>query len=52
MADMMLEVAVLRAKRDDFARPEEIRPLYMREPDAAINWSDFREEGMWPGATT
>jgi tRNA threonylcarbamoyladenosine biosynthesis protein TsaB len=48
-AEMMLDVAVLRAQHDDFARPEEIRPLYMREPDAAINWSDFREEGMWPG---
>ncbi len=50
-AEMMLEVAVLRAKHGDFARPEEIRPLYLREPDAAINWSDFREEGVWPGET-
>jgi tRNA threonylcarbamoyladenosine biosynthesis protein TsaB len=49
-ADILLEIANLKAGRDDFVRPEEVRPLYMREPDARINWSDFREEGVWPGA--
>jgi tRNA threonylcarbamoyladenosine biosynthesis protein TsaB len=49
-ADVLLEVAAMHAKRDNFVRPEDIRPLYMREPDARINWSDFREEGVWPGA--
>lgn len=49
-ADVMLEIAAIRAQQDDFAPPEEVRPMYMREPDTAINWTRFREEGMWPGA--
>jgi len=49
-ADMILEIAGMRAGRSQFASAEEVRPLYLREPDALINWTDFREEGMWPGA--
>lgn len=49
-ADILLEVAAIHANRDDFVRPENVRPMYMREPDAQINWSDFRQEGVWPGA--
>lgn len=48
-ADTIVEIAQMRAKRDQFASPEEVRPLYMREPDAQINWADIREEGLWPG---
>lgn len=50
-ADVLLEIAAIKADRGDLVRPEDVRPLYMREPDARINWSDFREEGVWPGAT-
>lgn len=49
-ADVLLEIAAFHANRGNFVRPEDVRPLYMREPDAKINWSDFREEGVWPGA--
>lgn len=49
-ADVLLEIAQFRARADEFVRAEDVRPLYMREPDAQINWSDFREEGVWPGA--
>jgi tRNA A37 threonylcarbamoyladenosine modification protein TsaB len=49
-ADVLLEIASFKAEADDFVRAEDVRPLYMREPDAQINWSDFREEGVWPGA--
>lgn len=49
-ADVILEIAQMRAGRGIFAAAEEVRPLYMREPDALINWSDIREEGLWPGA--
>lgn len=49
-ADVLTEIAYFRANHDEFVRPEDVRPLYMREPDAQINWSDFREEGVWPGA--
>ena len=51
-ADVLLEIAALRAANDDFAGAEDIRPLYLREPDTAINWTDFREEGAWPGAAS
>ena len=47
-ADVILEIAQIRAKREQLAAPEEVRPMYMREPDAAINWTDIREEGVWP----
>lgn len=49
-ADVLLEIAAIKAAKNDFVRPEDVRPLYMREPDAQINWSDFRNEGVWPGA--
>jgi tRNA threonylcarbamoyladenosine biosynthesis protein TsaB len=49
-ADVLIDIAAFHAKRDNFVLPEEVRPLYMREPDARINWTDFREEGVWPGA--
>ena len=49
-ADVILEIAQMRARRDAFASAEEVRPRYMREPDALINWTDIREEGLWPGA--
>jgi hypothetical protein len=42
-------VAGFQARHEDFTGAEDIQPLYMREPDAAINWSSFREEGVWPG---
>lgn len=48
-ADVLLEIAALRAKHGDVAGAEDIQPMYMREPDAAINWSDFRVDGRWPG---
>lgn len=48
-ADVILEIAALRAAQGEYAGPEEIRPMYMRDPDVQISWSDFREEGLWPG---
>ena len=51
-ADVILEIATLQAKHEDFTGSEDIRPLYMREPDAAINWSSFRTDGVWPGESS
>ena len=48
-AEAALEYAVLAAAREEYAGPDDLRPLYMREPDARINWAEFREEGIWPG---
>lgn len=41
------EVARGRAERDDVPHPDEVRPLYLREPDVHINWADYRSEGPW-----
>lgn len=46
-AEALLELVVQRVERDEFPRPEEVRPLYLREPDARIAWKRFREEGGW-----
>ena len=45
-ADVVLEIGALKAERDDFTIPEQVRPLYLREPDARINWSQIRGSGQ------
>ncbi len=47
-ADVLLEIATIRASNNDFGRPETVHPLYMREADVQINWQEFRSEGAWP----
>ena len=34
-------------ERDDYPAPDEVRPLYLREPDVTINWEKLRDEGPW-----
>jgi tRNA A37 threonylcarbamoyladenosine modification protein TsaB len=46
-AEAMLELAVGRVEREDFPHADEVRPLYLREPDVNISWKDYREEGPW-----
>ena len=48
-ADVLVEIASMRLAKGEFSAPETVRPRYLREPDVQINWSDFREEGVWPG---
>ncbi len=47
-ADVMLEIAAIRAAHGDFVAGEDVRPAYMRDPDVQINWKMFRSEGLWP----
>ena len=47
-ADVMLEIAAIRAAHGDFVAAADVRPDYMREPDVQINWKTFRAEGLWP----
>jgi tRNA threonylcarbamoyl adenosine modification protein YeaZ len=47
-AETMLEIASMKARRDDLTAADDVRPLYMREPDVDINWTAFRAEGAWP----
>ncbi len=51
-ADVLVEIAAMRFEKNDYSSPDDVRPRYLREPDARINWSDFREEGVWPGETS
>ncbi len=57
-ADVVLEIGALKAARDDFATPEQVRPVYLREPDARINWSQISgrqpatDGGLWPEAAS
>ena len=46
-ADVVLEIGVLLASRGDYWSAEEVRPNYMRDPDARINWREFRSDGLW-----
>ena len=46
-AEAMLELAVGRVDREDFPHADEVRPLYLREPDVTISWKNYREEGPW-----
>lgn len=47
-ADVLLELAVARMAKGDLPAPDDVRPLYLREPDVTINWQDYREEVGWP----
>lgn len=43
----LAEIGAGKYERDDFPSAEDIRPLYMREPDVTINWEKLRQEGPW-----
>jgi tRNA threonylcarbamoyladenosine biosynthesis protein TsaB len=43
----LADVGVARFDKGDYPAPEDIRPLYMREPDVTINWEKLRQEGPW-----
>ncbi len=47
-AETILEIASMKARHGDTSGPEDVRPIYMREPDVQINWEEFRSEGAWP----
>lgn len=43
----LAEIGHARMEKGDYPAPDDIRPLYMREPDVTINWSKLRQEGPW-----
>lgn len=45
----LAEIGAPRLERDEYPSPDDIRPLYMREPDVTINWEKLRREGPWGG---
>lgn len=38
-AAALADLAIARFEREEFSRPEELAPIYLRRPDAEINWS-------------
>ncbi|MDF1597441.1 MAG: tRNA (adenosine(37)-N6)-threonylcarbamoyltransferase complex dimerization subunit type 1 TsaB [Acidimicrobiia bacterium] len=46
-AAALLDLAAGPLEKDDFPLPEDVRPLYLREPDVTISWKQFRQEGPW-----
>ncbi len=43
-ARALVQLAHARAMREEFVRPWELEPVYLRRPDAEINWAT-REGG-------
>lgn len=43
----LAEIGHARFEKGDYPAPDDLRPLYLREPDVTINWSKLREEGPW-----
>lgn len=41
------EIGAGKYERNEYPAPENIRPLYLREPDVTINWEKIRQEGPW-----
>lgn len=48
-AAALLELGAGKLERGEEPRPDDVRPLYLREPDVTINWQLLREEGPWEG---
>ena len=46
-AAAVAELAAGRLERDDIPPPEEVRPLYPRDPDVTINWDKIHDRGPW-----
>lgn len=49
-AEVMVEMGARMAEKEEAPHPDEIRPLYLRDPDVTINWAMLRREGPWPGS--
>lgn len=43
----LADIGAGKYERDDYPSPDEIQPMYMREPDVTINWDKLRREGPW-----
>lgn len=46
-ADVLIEVASVAVDKGNAPHPDEIRPLYLREPDVNINWATIRPDSPW-----
>lgn len=46
-ARAVAELAAGRLERDEVPPPDDLRPLYLRDPDVTINWEKIRQAGPW-----
>lgn len=46
-ADVLVEVASVAIDKGTSPHPDEVRPLYLREPDVTLNWAAIRPESPW-----
>ncbi len=49
-ADAVVEIGMGILERGEVPHPDEIRPLYLREPDVTINWAAIRPDSPWGNA--
>lgn len=43
----LAEIGAGKYERDEYPPADDIRPMYLREPDVTINWEKIRREGPW-----
>ncbi len=46
-ASDLVELAHARALREEFVQPAELVPMYLRKPDATVNWEQHRPPPGW-----
>jgi len=46
-AAALAEIGLAKLEKGEYPAPDEVRPLYLREPDVTINWEKLRREGPW-----
>lgn len=43
----LADIGAGKYDRGEYPAPDDIRPMYMREPDVTINWDKIHAEGPW-----
>ena len=43
----LAEIGHAKLEKGEYPAPDDIRPMYLREPDVNINWEKLRQEGPW-----
>lgn len=46
-ARAVAEIGAGRLERDEIPHPDEVRPMYLRDPDVTINWEKIHQAGPW-----
>ena len=43
----LAEIGHGKFEKGEYPAPDDIRPMYLREPDVTINWEKLRQEAPW-----